>query len=365
MDASSEAAARFSAMTDNFLRLCGMNHGETGYISPEDERTTTADGFRGPAEASSGSSGGNQSPQKSHPDTTASSQQMPPSEQVMSADAVASYEIVAQATPDNASFPLYTASDIAPNLAGFAPTHSPFATLPLTNSLSYHELTFGRRLQRRTTERGLFLASMANPPPERYAAVFGFCLLFESRESIARTLSQQLHNLIMPFQDQANAQRGPFEEKMEQRIRLTFGVERDFLNSDEIELYLRQLGIIIPQQTEFVDAEVNVNDLADAVPPALSARVSLSSQSSGYEQQNALVSASMPMNAAPNQAMLQQMHVQMQPNGAAGMMPYMYSPGMENAWGAPSWQKPKLTISVAVLVEGKSYEPTWPHGRLC
>ncbi|KAJ4165392.1 hypothetical protein LMH87_007026 [Akanthomyces muscarius] len=347
MDASSEAAARFRAITDNFLRLCGMNHGETGYISPEDERTTIADGFRGPVEASSGSSGGNQSPHKSHPDTTALAQQALPRGQMAVADAVASYEIVAQATPDNASFPLYTASDIAPNLAGFASIHSPFATLPLTSSLSYHEVTFGRRLQRRTTERGLFLASMANPPPERYAAVFGFCLLFESRESIARTLSQQLHNLTMPFQDQASPQRGPFEEKMEQRIKLTFGFEKEFLNSDEIELYLRQLGIIVPQQAEFVEAEVDVNELADAVR----AHGSLSSQSSGYEKQNALVSASMPMNMAPNHAMLQQMHMQMQPDGTVGMMPYMYSPGMENAWGAPSWQKPKLTISVGVLVE--------------
>ncbi|OAQ99138.1 hypothetical protein LLEC1_03427 [Akanthomyces lecanii] len=351
MDASSEVAARFRTITDNFVRLCGMNNGETGYISPEDERTTIAEGFRGPAEASSGSSGGNQSPQKSYPDTTALAQQAPPPGQVAAPDAVASYEIVAQATPDNASFPLYTASDITPNLASFASIHSPFATLPLTNSLSYHELTFGRRLQRRTTERGLFLASMANPPPERYAAVFGFCLLFESRESIARTLSQQLHNLAMPFEDQAIAPKGPFEEKMEQRIRLTFGFEKEFLNSDEIELYLRQLGIIIPQQMEFVDAEVNVNDLADEAPLVLSAHGSFSSQSSGFEKQNALVSASMPMGTAPNHTMLQQMNMQMHPNGAAGMMSYMYSPGMETAWGAPSWQKPKLTISVGVLVE--------------
>lgn len=338
-----------------------MNTGETGYISPEDERTTVAYGLQGPVEASSGSSAGNHSPPKSHPDTTALAQQQILSPgQATVADSMASYEIVAQATPDNASFPLYTASDVAPNLAAFASINSPFVTLPLTSSLAYHELSFGRRLQRRTTERGLYLASIPNPPPERYAAVFGFSLLFESRESIARRLSQQLANLIMPFQDQANPRKGPFEEKMEQRIRLTFGFEKEFLNADEIELYLRQLGIIIPQQMEFVDAEVDVNELADSVPPVLTAHGSLSSQSSGYENNNAQLPVSMSFSMAANHgnhanhAMVQQMQMQMQPHGATGMLPYMYTPGMENAWGATAWQKPKLTISVGVLVEGKS-----------
>ncbi|XWW95010.1 hypothetical protein V2A60_002960 [Cordyceps javanica] len=352
LDPSSETAIRFKAISDNFVRLAGVNTGETGYISPEDERTTIADGFRGPADASSGSSAGIQSPQKSQPGTVEHTELIISPGQAKAADSMASYEIVAQATPDNASFPLYTAMDTVPNLAGFASINSPFATLPLTSSLSYHELTFGRRLQRRTTERGLFLASMANPPPERYAAVFGFSLLFESRESIARRLSQQLANMIMPFQDQANMPSGPFEEKMEQRIRLTFGFEKEFLNADEIEMYLRQLGIIIPQQVEFIDAEVDVNELADSVPQVFTGHGSFSSQSSGFDNINGQVSATMPLNMGHNHAMIQQ--TQMQPHGAvpaSGLLPYMCPPGMETVWGRTPWQKPKLTISVGVLVE--------------
>ncbi|KAM3526119.1 hypothetical protein NHJ13051_003613 [Beauveria bassiana] len=352
LDASSEAANRFRAVTDNFLRINGRNVGETGYISPEDERTTVIDGFRGPPEASCGSSIGTQSSSKSHQDTSGHTQLVPSPGSRTAVDSMTSYEVIAQATPDNASFPLYTDMDVVPNLAGYAAMTSPFATLPLTSSLSYHEHSFGRRLQRRTTERGLFLASMANPPPERYAAVFGFSLLFESRETIARRLSQQLANLVMPFQDQANPQKGPLEEKMEQRIRLTFGFEKEFLNADEIELYLRQLGINIPQQVEFVDAEVDVNTLTDTMPPVLTAHGSFSSQSSGFDNQNTHVSVSMPLNMTANHVLLQQMP--MQPNSSAqatGLLPYICAPGMENAWSATPWQKPKLTISVGVLVE--------------
>ncbi|KAK8145221.1 hypothetical protein G3M48_004785 [Beauveria asiatica] len=352
LNASSEAANRFRAATDNFLRITGRSVGETGYISPEDERTTVIDGFRGPAEASCGSSIGTRSSPKSQPDTSGHTQLVPSPGNRTSVDSMASYEVVAQATPDNASFPLYTDMDVVPDLAGYATITSPFATLPLTSSLSYHELSFGRRLQRRTTERGLFLASMANPPPERYAAVFGFSLLFESRETIARRLSQQLANLIMPFQDHANPQKGPLEEKMEQRIRLTFGFEKEFLNADEIELYLRQLGINIPRQVEFVDAEVDVNTLTETMPPILTAHGSFSSQSSGYDNQNPQATVSIPLNIPTNHALLQQMPMQPSSSAqAAGFFPYICAPGMENAWGATPWQKPKLTISVGVLVE--------------
>ncbi|EGX94646.1 bZIP transcription factor, putative [Cordyceps militaris CM01] len=354
LDGSSEAISRLKAVTDRFLNLNGRNWGETGYISPADEHTTIADGFRGLAEMGSDSSAGVQSPQKSS--TAEHSQHISSPGQAMSTDSVASYEIVAQATPDNASFPLYTALDVVPNLATFAPITSPYGTLPMTSSLAHHELTFGRRLQRRTTERGLFLASVPNPPPERYAAVFGFSLLFESREAIAQRLAQQLANMVMPLQDQANPQRGPFEEKMEQRIRLTFGFEKEFLNADEIEMYLQQLGIIIPHQVEYVDAEVDVNELVDTSPP-LSAHGSFSSQSSGFDNLNAHLPVAMAMNMTSSHAMTQRSQMlphEMQAHGAvpgAGLLPYMCPPGMENVWGATPWQKPKLTISVAALVE--------------
>lgn len=347
LDASSEVATRFRLITDNFLRLSGAAAGETGYISPEDERTTVADAFNGPAEVNSGSSAGAQSPRKSIPEPAEPPQQTSSPGRELVPVSMGSYEVVAQATPDNASFPLYTALDGVPSMAGFASISSPYTTLPISNSLSYHEISFGHRLQRRTTERGLFLASMPNPPPDRYAAVFGFSLLFESRESIARRLSHQLSNMVMPFQDQSNPHKGPTEEQMEQRIRLTFGYEKNFLNAEEIEMYLQQRGIVIPQQVEFVDAEVDLNDFADA-PTEPNGGGSFSSHSSGHEN---LTPVSMPLTVQgnPNSHVLQ--HLQMQ---ASGAVPFMGQPGMEGMWGS-AWPKPKLTISVGVLVEGKSF----------
>lgn len=355
LDLSSEVASRFRAITDNFLRLSGLSAGETGYISPEDDRTTITHGLQGPTDSSSASA---LSPRKSLPDGSirssgSASKNLSHGKEIV-AGAMTSYEIVAQATPDNASFPLYTSMDVAPNLAPFASIGSPYATLPLSRSLAYHELTFGRRLERRTTERGFYLATVENPPPERYAEVFGFCLLFDTRATIADQLNLQLSNLVMPLQDQVNPQRGPWDEKMEQRVRLTFGFEKEFMNSDEIEQYLRQCGIIISRQAEFVDAEVDVNELSD-VPSNLllqGGSVSYPSQASTYDSQDTPVGLSVPLEMTGNSGnSLMQLQA---PGGASnnGMLPYMFSAGMDNMWGS-TWAKPKLTLSVSVLVEGK------------
>ncbi|ROT43769.1 hypothetical protein SODALDRAFT_327983 [Sodiomyces alkalinus F11] len=75
-----------------------------------------------------------------------------------------------------------------PLLAGI----DPYATLPPPASFSHLERTFGRRLQRFALEQALRLLTLPDPPPTFYAAVFGFCLLFESRERITTRIANCL-----------------------------------------------------------------------------------------------------------------------------------------------------------------------------
>ncbi|KHN95951.1 bZIP family transcription factor [Metarhizium album ARSEF 1941] len=230
------------------------------------------------------------------------------------------YEVVTAATPDNASFPFY--SSMEPTIEGgfnrdLTAAHPPYSTIPPPASYALNELTFGRRLQRQTTENGLRLILMSNPPPERFAAVFGFCLFFESKDAIIKrlqaTLSRRQHedlcNWRAPFtglggagtffppqqsiegtdgapagmpignqgtrsygklQDMTGQSMGPFgpelqairDERLDDRLRMMLpGFEGEFFDPDEVEAYLRQLGIFIPQRAEYVEADIDIADL--------------------------------------------------------------------------------------------------------
>lgn len=242
-----------------------------------------------------------------------------------------SYEIIAQPTPENASFPTYIPDPHAPGgwvehhsvhvstpstfeqtasmqLPGLnAPTPVPGLTAP--SSYAAQELTFGRRLQRTTLQRGLMLISMPHPPPARYAAVFGFCLLFESRENIIQRLSEKLariggdslfhwrspfHNLggagwnfpedgstgesLVGNQGLRQVHKpslmtgygiGPFDPRIEavkdmrldEKMRMIHpGFQGTYLDADEVEIYLRRRGICIPSRADFISVEVDPND---------------------------------------------------------------------------------------------------------
>ncbi|KAM0415840.1 hypothetical protein ACHAPT_013200 [Fusarium lateritium] len=226
------------------------------------------------------------------------------------------YEIITMATSENASFPIYDTQASIPF------DHNPFTMppcpgIPSPSSYAPQERSFGRRLQRATVEAGLRLVSMTNPPPHRYAAVFGFCLLFEPREAIIRRLSmvlsksrkETLNNWKFPFTNLGGAgtffsgqgangaqpgmsapgselpignqglpeplrppemtgfSMGPFnpetesarDDRIDHRMRMMHkGFEGDFFDADEVETYLRQRGIIIPENADFVDAEIDI-----------------------------------------------------------------------------------------------------------
>jgi hypothetical protein len=119
-----------------------------------------------------------------------------------SAVATSGYEVVAEPTLDNASFPFgmslgYGGSggllDLGPitdgSMIALANSVSPHSLLANPPSYAYQERTFGRRLQRVALEQGLALIQMPNPPPHLYAGIFGFCLLFEPRQKIVERLT--------------------------------------------------------------------------------------------------------------------------------------------------------------------------------
>ncbi|KAJ4266543.1 hypothetical protein NW762_004531 [Fusarium torreyae] len=226
------------------------------------------------------------------------------------------YEIITMPTSDNASFPVYdTQTPVTIDHNPFL--QSPFPAIPSPSSYASHERSFGRRLQRATLEAGLRLASMNNPPPHRYAQVFGFCLLFEPRESIIRRLSSTLARVsqeslfvwrypftnlggtgtffpnngatanypgmsangsALPIGNQGLTEpmkppemtgfsMGPFDQdtedarsdRIDARMRMMHkGFEGDFFDADEIETYLRQRGVVIPPNVDFIDAEIDM-----------------------------------------------------------------------------------------------------------
>ncbi|TFB02745.1 hypothetical protein CCMA1212_005384 [Trichoderma ghanense] len=225
------------------------------------------------------------------------------------------YEVIAQATPNNASFPFFAAFETTTSqpqtgsyMGNSLTTPSPYARLS-PPVFGFPERTFSKRLQKTTLERGLRLATMKNPPPEQYATVFGFCLLFESRDAIVRKLAsglKKVQNEIFDwkmssadqfgFLDNAFSTAGAddlghallslgkptngfsgltasfgqqppasSDERAEQRIRMICqNFEGEFFTADEVELFLRRLGVVIPPNVDYVETELDLNDLQAA-----------------------------------------------------------------------------------------------------
>ena len=181
---------------------------------------------------------------------------------------------------------------------------SPWSALPMPASGAYAETGFARRLHRFTTERAAYLICMRNPPPEKMMRVFGFARLFETTEQIrertiavlARTRDQPLHNWNYPFHHlggagthfaQSRREPGGFDGgagggggsggvgtgrangdpqtagfrfgpmdattsqirdsllTISQNIRMP-GLQGLFWDCDEVEWYMRQNGVVIP-----------------------------------------------------------------------------------------------------------------------
>ncbi|KAK4224823.1 hypothetical protein QBC38DRAFT_370198 [Podospora fimiseda] len=227
---------------------------------------------------------------------------------------VLGYEIVAHPTIENASFAFQP--DPTLNLFDFQSTF-PYNQLSLPKSLSAHEGTFGRRLQRFAIERAYILITMPSPPQAKLDRVFGFCLLFETFDTIRRRLERQmarngqeaLNNWEFPFLNLGGAGThydattdtrdhhhkfgnqgtrdvmkpsnssgygtGPFSAEVN-GVRDTSldknmhmgepGFGGEFLDCDEVEIYLYQRGVVIPPGTDYVTVDIDPSHFDNTQP---------------------------------------------------------------------------------------------------
>lgn len=249
----------------------------------------------------------------------------PAAGQMTIAQAPLGYEIITSPTPDNASFPFDPNTrgsffaqgtirsnqdqNVTPNIT--PPAFSPSDSLPMPPSVAFVEATFGRRLQRSTIELACRLSTMPNPPNDKFAKVFGFCLLFEPIEQIRTRLhkaleksrQESLNNWRVPFwalggigQHQVGGQQqnkfvgnqgtvdvakhgfgtnfavGPFDattteardRQLDANMRIMLpGFQGDFFDPDEVELYLQSRGVCIQPGQDYVTAEVDMAWLED------------------------------------------------------------------------------------------------------
>jgi hypothetical protein len=328
-----EAARRLKDLTDTFHRLSGRSSEEEDLSSDGSPSRAVAAVFDnvGQQYSTSSSSAPGSSPKTVGPGTMSvgepseslldfvptSTQLAPPNFDLLP------YEVIAQPTAENASFPFYDATFQTNPEGHLGNMTDPlfFNTLPPPMSYGAHEGSFGRRLHRIAAESALSLALLQSPPPHVYAAVFGFCLLFEDRERIIQRLStclsstrkEGLDNWRAPFTnlggagmyypDQAadasssasmlgsadnsanNGYReyfrpqqmtgfsmGPFDartrsvadEYLDSKLRMLLpGFQGTFIDPSEVEKYLADRGVVIPARVEFAEADIDFNDFVD------------------------------------------------------------------------------------------------------
>ncbi|TAQ85600.1 hypothetical protein B7494_g6079 [Chlorociboria aeruginascens] len=220
------------------------------------------------------------------------------------------FQIISRATEDNASFP-FDLLDLqqyrveVPSIEEFTHNFYP-QQLPLPSTHSYNELSFARRIHRGATERAFRLITSKSPAAEkRIKEVFGFRLLYETREDIerqlrkimAKTTKESLQDWRQPFVHLGGAgthyptndgdidefmpkfrtglSMGPFEEaiseaqtNLQDDLRITFpGFEGEFFDANDVEGYIRGRGLDIPPAADFVTADLDLLLLSEVVSP--------------------------------------------------------------------------------------------------
>ena len=195
----------------------------------------------------------------------------------------------------------------------------PQLQVPPTSSGSRHGANFSRRLRRDLLETGLMLATMPDPPLEKYAAMFGYCLLFETVEHLVQRISLALKHvmddsapLLKPgtlrplpslstslamrpgtchiphddlsgrcswgdlqkpdcsaaFEDDSPIRKALCDVLVDDKIQMLYaGFEDDFFDTDGVEAYLRERGIVIPVHADFVDLDIDLIQFFDDPSP--------------------------------------------------------------------------------------------------
>ncbi|RFU81556.1 bzip family transcription factor [Trichoderma arundinaceum] len=328
-----------------------------------------------------------------------------------------SYEVIAQATPNNASFPFFASIEPTTSqqqsgsyLGNSIASPSPYPRLSPPASYAFHERTFSRRLQRTTLERGLKLATMKNPPPEQYATVFGFCLLFESREAIIRRLaaglkkaqtesldswksiptdqfgfvennfssvsSDELNHALLSIGKSNSGFSGlsafgsqpqlSSEERTEQRIRMICqNFEGEFFTAEEVELFLRRLGVNIPVNVDYVEAELDLNDLQAADEASTKSHFASIGLSPGNSGMSGIHSSMWHMNTSTigdfasslrgdssegQNNRIAEFGDESDPNGE--LVAFMNNHDFGSIWSTGSgWPKSKVSVDVSRLID--------------
>ncbi|KAH0544578.1 hypothetical protein GP486_008506, partial [Trichoglossum hirsutum] len=189
---------------------------------------------------------------------------------------------------------------------------------PIPWTFSFQETTFARRLHRAAVERGYYLLLSPNSPPSEVSRVFDFCFTFSdrnetlrrlreilmrsNRESLEYSQAPLLHiggaglryprkntlgslekkavasaDLTTPVRSvgpMALAITGGMKEKgvtPEMMIEL-LGLSGEWFDSNDVEGYLREKGVVIAGDSSFADIEVEFLDTLDststATPPS-------------------------------------------------------------------------------------------------
>jgi len=259
-----------------------------------------------------------------------------------------SYEVIAHPTPENASFPSYTPDPQAPG--GWVEQQPPASQSLVPSGLQPQppaaayppqEQTFGRRLHLTALQQGLRLASMQEPPPERFAAVFGYCLQYESQPAIVTRLVEQIQAVSRaPMYDWEAV--FPHPHGYEKRITELPGFGREvFMDLEAVDGYLLQRGIHIPASAEYVEVEINPDDFGGAVE---NGTVPTNRAPSGQDQ----AAGSSTANAITT------MFTDGSTTGASdtgSMNPFLCPAVPTGQWTSQSPPRFKATINVSILVE--------------
>ncbi|KAF4627248.1 hypothetical protein G7Y89_g10913 [Cudoniella acicularis] len=264
-----------------------------------------------------------------------------PSRAYESRNRVEEMQVITRPTEENASFP-FDFMDLqqyrveVPTMEDFSQHFLPQSQPSLPSTYSYSESTFARRLHRGANQRALALITSEHPDPVRFQRVFGFTLMYETKESIiarcrrlvSGSSKDTLSNWRAPFvhvggagthypyhEGEVNEElmpklrtgysMGPFpatvteiqDEVLEADMRCTVpGFEGEFFDPNDVEGYLRGRGLDIPPAADLVTIQLDFSLLSEnsgarsnstssvtSVMTTLSPRTPKSGRSIGFE----------------------------------------------------------------------------------
>ena len=220
-------------------------------------------------------------------------------------------QVITRPTEDNASFP-FDFMDLqqyrveVPEIEDHSQNFFPQSQLPLPYTHSYEEFSFARRIQRGAIERAYWLISSVDPSDQRFQRVFGFSLLYQSKEAIEARLKRLLNTstketlqewrapfvhiggsgTYYPMHDndvngdlmpkfRTGYSMGPFsspvsqaQEALDDDMKCNWpGFEGEFFDANDVEGYLRGRGLDIPPAADFVSGEVDLLALNEIPSP--------------------------------------------------------------------------------------------------